>query len=88
MKFAEAYQPKTGICMEAFTDLPGFQFYAGNFITEGEKGKNGAVYGKRCGFCLETQYFPNSINQDGFLKPILRGGETFESTTCYKFSVR
>ena len=87
VKFAEAYQPKTGICMEAFTDLPGFQFYAGNFITDGEKGKNGAVYGKRCGFCLETQYFPNSINQDGFLKPILRAGETFQSTTCYKFSV-
>lgn len=88
LKFAEAYQPKTGICMEAFTDLPGFQFYAGNFITENEKGKKGAVYGKRHGFCLETQFYPNSINQEGFAKPVLRAGEKFESTTCYKFSVR
>lgn len=88
LKFAEAYQPKTGICMECFTDLPGFQFYAGNFITEGEKGKKGAVYGKRCGFCLETQFYPNSINQEGFAKPLLKAGETFESTTTYKFSVR
>jgi len=88
LKFAEAYQPKTGICMEAYTDLPGFQFYAGNFITEGEKGKNGAVYGKRHGFCLETQYYPNSINQEGFIRPLLKAGETFQSTTTYKFSVR
>lgn len=88
VKFAEAYQPKTGICMEAFSDLPGFQFYAGNFITEGDKGKNGAVYGKRHGFCLETQYYPNSINQEGFAKPLLKAGETFDSVTCYRFSVR
>ena len=74
--------------MECFTDLPGFQFYAGNFITEGEKGKKGAVYGKRCGFCLETQFYPNSINQEGFARPLLKAGETFESTTAYQFSVR
>lgn len=87
-EFAAAVSPKTGICMECFTDLPGFQFYAGNFITDREKGKNGAVYGKRCGFCLETQYFPNAINQEGFAKPLLKAGETFQSNTCYKFSVR
>lgn len=88
LKFAEAYCPKTGICMEAFTDLPGVQFYAGNFITEGMKGKGGAVYGKRNGFCLESQFYPNSINQDGFAKPILEAGKEFRSTTCYRFSVR
>ena len=87
-KFAEAYQPGTGICMEAFTDLPGFQFYAGNFITENEKGKGGAIYGRRHGFCLETQFFPNSINQEGFESPVLKAGETFESDTCYRFTVR
>lgn len=87
-KFAEAYQPATGICMEAFTDLPGFQFYAGNFITEGDKGKGGVLYGKRCGFALETQFYPNSINQEGFLKPVLKAGDRYESETCYKFSVR
>ena len=88
VRFAEAYSPKAGICLEAYTDLPGFQFYSGNFIDEGVKGKSGAVYGKRHGFCLETQYYPNAINQEGFAKPVLKAGETFESVTAYKFSVR
>lgn len=87
-EFASAVSPKTGICMECFTDLPGFQFYAGNCISDHERGKGGAVYEKRHGFCLETQFFPNSINQEGFAKPLLKAGETFQSNTCYRFSVR
>ena len=86
-KIAEAYCPETGICLEAYSDLPGVQFYAGNFITD-HAGKGGAVYKKRQGFCLESQYYPNSINQEGFAKPVLKAGEKFDSTTCYKFSVR
>ncbi len=87
VKFAEAYQPKTGICMEVYTDLPGVQFYAGNCI-EDVKGKGGVQYKKRHGFCLETQFYPNAINQEGFAKPVLKAGEEFESVTSYKFSVR
>lgn len=87
LKFAEAYSAKTGICMEAYTDLPGVQFYAGNFIDH-LPGKDGVVYEKRQGFCLETQYFPNSINQEGFPTPLLKAGEKYETTTCYKFSVK
>ena len=86
-KFAEVYCPATGICLEAFTDLPGFQFYAGNFITP-HSGKNGAVYEKRAGFCLESQFYPNSINQEGFAKPILKAGEKLDTTTAYRFSVK
>ena len=87
-KFAEVYCPETGICLEAFTDLPGVQFYAGNSIKPGQKGKGGAVYDKRSGFCLESQFYPNSINQEGFAKPILKAGEKLDSTTAYRFSVR
>ena len=87
VRFAEAYQPKTGICMECYTDLPGVQFYAGNCIPE-MHGKDGALYGPRDGFCLETQFYPNSINQEGFAKPILRAGEVVESVTTYRFTVR
>lgn len=87
IRFAEAYQPKTGICMECFTDLPGVQFYAGNGLHECA-GKNGAHYAPRHGFCLETQFYPNSINQEGFAKPVLKAGDTFRSDTVYKFSVR
>ncbi len=87
-KFAESYEPKTGICMEAYTDLPGVQFYAGNFITENMKGKDGAVYQKRTGFCLESQFYPNAINQEGFASPLLKAGEKYDTLTVYKFSVR
>ena len=73
--------------MECFTDLPGVQLYVGNFITK-HKGKGGAVYDYRNGFCLETQFYPNSINQEGFAKPVLKAGEEFESVTTYRFSVR
>ena len=86
-KFAEAYLSATGIVMECFTDLPGVQLYVGNFITK-HKGKGGAVYDYRNGFCLETQFYPNSINQEGFAKPVLKAGEEFESVTTYRFSVR
>ena len=87
IRFAQAYQPKTGICMDCYSDLPGVQFYAGNFIPK-VAGKGGASYQPRCGFCLETQFYPNSINQEGFAKPVLKAGEKFESTTTYRFSVR
>ena len=75
---------ESGITMEAFTDLPCVQFYAGNFITP-VTGKNGVFYDKRNGFCLESQYVPNAINQEGEEKPILEAGDTYDTTTVYKF---
>lgn len=86
-KFAEVYCSDTGICMEAYTDLPGFQFYAGNKIPS-HRGKNNVIYEKHQGLCLESEYFPNSINIPNFAKPILRVGEIYDSYTCYKFSIR
>lgn len=72
--------------MRAYTDCPGVQLYTANFV-EHEKGKNGAVYEKRDGFCLETQYFPNSANEENFASPILRAGETYETETVYAFGI-
>lgn len=86
-KMAEAYCRRSGIVMEAFTDCCGVQFYAGNFITP-QTGKDGISYGKRHGFCLESQYFPDSINQEGFPKPVLKAGDTYETVTSYRFSVK
>ncbi len=86
-KMAEAYCGRTGIAMEAFTDCCGVQFYAGNFITD-QKGKEGVIYKKRQGFCLESQYYPNSINQEGFPKPVLKAGEPYRTTTSYRFYVK
>ena len=73
--------------MEVYTDCPGVQFYAGNGISP-QKGKDGAEYGKRQGFCLESQYFPNSINQEGFASPVLKAGEKYHTVTEYRFSAK
>ncbi|MCL2864962.1 MAG: galactose mutarotase [Lachnospiraceae bacterium] len=83
-KVAEAVGDKTGIVMEVYTDLPGMQMYSGNFITE-EKGKGDVVYKKHAGFCFETQYFPDAINHDNFIDPILKAGESFTTVTGYQF---
>lgn len=83
-KAAEVYCRESGIGMEVYTDLPGIQLYAGNFLND-EPGKDGAVYGKRCGFCLETQYFPNSVNEPRFKSPVIKAGEKARTVTVYQF---
>ncbi len=70
--------------MEVYTDLPGVQFYAGNFIDD-QTGKEGAAYGKRSGLCLETQFYPDSINKPGFPSAVFGPERKYESTTVYKF---
>jgi len=84
-RVAKMASDATGIRMEVMTEMPGAQFYTGNFV-EREMGKNGAVYGKRQGFCFETQYFPNAVNEDAFAKPVLKAGEEKCYKTLYRFS--
>lgn len=76
----------SGISMEVYTDRPGLHFYTGNGIGDRVEGKNGVVYTNRSGLCFETQYFPNAINIPSFKQPILRVGDTYCSTTVYKFT--
>jgi aldose 1-epimerase len=85
---ATVYEPTTGRTMEVTTDEPGVQFYTGNFLDGTLKGKDGVVYGKHAGFCLETQHFPDSPNQPKFPSTILKPGETYHTTTSYTFGVR
>lgn len=70
--------------MEIRSDMPGVQFYSGNDLTV-QKGKNRALYYPHSGFVLETQYYPNSINIQGFLPCILRKGIPWNSKTVYRF---
>lgn len=81
---SECYSKSSGIRMRTYTDLPGVQFYIGNFIKP-QLGKQWAMYGHRHGFCFETQMFPNGINIPEFESPILREGENFRSKTIYAF---
>lgn len=83
---AASESDKTGIRMEVYTDLPGIQFYTANFLKNGMTGKGGAVYEKRCCYCFETQYYPDSVNKPEFQSPVLKAGEEYKTTTIYKFS--
>lgn len=82
---ARAWSPDTGILLEAFTTLPGVQFYAGNFLDGCPAGKGGAPYANRWGFCLEAQYFPDSPNQPDFPSTVLRAGAEYRARTVYRF---
>lgn len=84
---ARATEPMTGRALEVFTTEPGVQFYTGNFLDGSLTGKRGAVYARRSGFCLETQHFPDSPNQPGFPSTVLKAGETYRSTTVFRFGV-
>ncbi len=83
---AKAKAARSGICMEVYTDCVGIQLYTGNFIKK-QDGKDGASYDDRHGFCLETQYFPNAVNDANFKSPVLPAGEKYQTTTKYCFSV-
>ncbi len=83
---AGVYSEKTGIRMDVSTDCIGIQLYTANFI-RGQKGKGGVVYDNRDAFCLETQYFPNSINEPNFTTPLTEAGEAYHSETVYTFSL-
>ena len=82
--FTTVTSPKTGITMECYTDLPGFQLYAGNFL-KSNCAKGGRNYAPREGFCLETQFYPNSVNQENFPDPIFGPDRDYDTVTVYKF---
>lgn len=84
-KAAELYEETTGRTMEVWTTEPGIQFYTGNFLDGTITGHNGRIFQKYCALCLETQHFPDSPNQSHFPSTELEAGETFRSTTAYKF---
>lgn len=82
---AELYDTESGRAMQVFTTKPGIQFYSGNFLSEKLLGKENAVYKKRSGLCLETQYFPNAMKHKNFPSPILKANKQYHHTTIYKF---
>lgn len=85
---ATVYEPTTGRVMEVLTTEPGLQFYSGNFLDGIPTSKAGGKYPYRSALALETQHFPDSVNQPDFPNTILRPGEEYRSSTVYRFSTR
>jgi aldose 1-epimerase len=84
---ARVREASTGRILEVYTTEPGVQFYTGNFLDGTKIGKEGHVYKRRFGFCLEAQHFPDSPNKPNFPSTILRPGKSYTSRTMYKFLV-
>ena len=63
------------------------QFYSGNFLDGSQTGRDGSVYAKNNGFCLETQHYPDSPNQPQFPTTELKPGQTMHSETVFDFGV-
>lgn len=82
---ARAFAPESGIALEVSTTLPAVQFYAGNYLS-GAAGKNGVPMEKRTGFCLETQFFPDSPHRPEFPSCLYDAGSHYVSETVYAFS--
>lgn len=85
---ARVYEPKSGRVLEVLTTEPGVQLYTGNYLDGTVTGKGGKVYKKRYGLCLETQHYPDSVNQPGFPTTILGPRMTYRQTTIHRFSTQ
>lgn len=83
---AEAYAPKTGRIMKVYTTEPGVQFYTGNYLNGTTVGSDDKLYRQGAGYTFETQHFPDSPNNPNFPSTELKPGQTFDSTTVFKFS--
>lgn len=83
-EFATVTEETTGRVMKVFTDLPGVQFYAGNCIND-TVGKGGVTYTKRTGFCLETQFYPDTANKPQFPSAVFGPDRKYETVTVYQF---
>jgi len=87
---AKVYDPASGRVMEVLSNQPGVQFYTGSWLPPSLAGKAGAVYDKYGGLCVETQLFPDGINQEenpAFPSVVLKPGELYHHIMIHKFSV-
>ena len=82
---AQVVAPDTGCMMEVWTTEPGIQFYTANYLNGTIVGKGGRVYWPHSGLCLETQHFPDAPHHAQFPSIVLRAGDTYRSTTEYRF---
>lgn len=83
---ARVTDPGSGRVLEVETDQPGVQLYTANhFPADGYECNGGLRFPAHGAFCLETQNFPDAVNKPQFPKAVLRPGETYDTTTVFRF---
>ncbi|XP_022933702.1 aldose 1-epimerase [Cucurbita moschata] len=83
---AKVKEPSSGRVLDLWSNAPGVQFYTGNYVKD-IVGKERAVYGKHAGLCLETQGFPNAVNQPNFPSVVVQPSGKYQHTMLFEFSV-
>jgi aldose 1-epimerase len=76
----------SGVSLEVRTTESGVQLYAAFKLDVPVPGIDGKKMGPFAGFCLETQIWPDAINQKGFPNVALHSGEVLRQETDYIFS--
>ena len=77
--------PESGRTMAVTTDCPGVQIYTGG--APKALGKGGIIYGSRSAVCLETQFFPDSVNHPEWKQPFTKANTPYHSETSFDFSL-
>lgn len=83
---AKVRDPSSSRVLNLWTNAPGMQFYTANYV-DGIEGKGGSIYRKHAGLCLETQGFPNAINQPNFPSIVVQPGEKYKHSMLFEFSI-
>lgn len=60
--------------LNVYSDLPDMHLYTAYWL-DNCIGKYNKQYGRFGAVCLECQFYPNAINYDNYIKPILKKGE-------------
>jgi len=69
---------QSGIGLTVLSNSPGYQLYTGYFLDK--------PFSQSNGFCVETQYAPDAINQASLYSPLLKSGESREQITLFEFN--
>jgi aldose 1-epimerase len=84
----QARSTQSGVHLTVATTEPGVQYYAAFKMNIAVPGLDGRTYAPFAGLCLETQIWPDAVNQEGFPQAALRPGEVLRQETDYIFSKR
>ena len=85
---ARVEEPRSGRVLEIWTTEPAVQFFTGNRFDGSFVGVGGVAYNQHAGFALEPQHYPDAVNHPAFPSVVLRPGNTFGSSTVYRFTTR
>ncbi|QOW59747.1 aldose epimerase family protein [Treponema pedis] len=77
-------EPVTKRTLRVYSSQPALIMYTGNFLAD-ELGRNGDVYDKFAGLCLESQAFPDAVHHSGFPTSIVKAGELYSEETLWHF---